>query len=165
MRNEGETVQGGGRASLGERSAARPTSGREEWDRRYAATELVWTAEANRFFAREAEGLAPRSALDLATGEGRNAVWLAERGWRVRAVDFSAVAIEKAARLAAARRVAELVDFDVADLRDYEPGSECYDLVALIYLQLPRPEFAPILGRAARAVAPGGTLLWSRTIR
>ena len=48
----------------------------QEWDRRYAGTELVWTAEPNRFVVAELQDLAPGRALDVAAGEGRNAVWL-----------------------------------------------------------------------------------------
>ncbi len=58
---------------------------RAEWDRRYEGSELLFTARPNRFLVAETEGLSPGRALDLACGEGRNAVWLAERGWRPRA--------------------------------------------------------------------------------
>ncbi|MFD0328131.1 methyltransferase domain-containing protein [Streptacidiphilus monticola] len=75
----------------------------EDWDRRYAAEELVWSAGPNRFVAEELAGLTPGRALDLAAGEGRNALWLAEQGWRVDAVDWSAVGLDKARRAAAAR--------------------------------------------------------------
>ena len=131
----------------------------EDWNRRYRTKELLWTADANRFLAAEAVNLPPGHALDLAAGEGRNAVWLAEHGWAVRAIDFSNVAIEKGKQLAAVRRVTDKVDFEVADLRGYEPEAQRFDLVALIYLQLPLRELIPILRRAARAVAPGGTFL------
>ncbi len=140
-------------------SAAPSAIGREYWNRRYAAKELVWTANTNRFLTAEVADLLPGRALDLAAGEGRNAVWLAERGWSVRAVDFSDVAIEKGKQLAAERKVADKIDFQVDDLRDYEPDRGSFDLVALIYLQIPRAELAPIIARAARAVAPGGTFL------
>ena len=132
---------------------------RDDWNRRYAANEFIWTVEANRFLVAEAADLSPGRALDLAAGEGRNAVWLAEQGWAVRAVDFSHVAIEKGRRLAAARTVADRIDFQVADLRGCTPEVHRFDLVALIYLQMPMAELAPILVRAARAVAPGGTFL------
>lgn len=132
---------------------------RDDWNKRYAQNELVWTAEPNRFVVAEVGALPPGRALDLAAGEGRNAVWLAERGWRVHAVDFSDVAVEKGRRLAEARGVADNVTFEVADLNRYEPGAHGYDLVALVYLQLRHAELAPILLRAARAVAPGGTFL------
>src|ERR1022692_4898294 len=72
----------------------------EEWDKRYAGQELVWTAEPNRFVVAELKDLAPGRALDLGAGEGRNAVWLASAGWQVTAVDFSAVGLDKGRRLA-----------------------------------------------------------------
>ena len=70
------------------------------WDERYAAAELVWSVEPNQFVARECADLPPGRALDLAAGEGRNAIWLARRGWAVTAVDFSRVALDKGRRLA-----------------------------------------------------------------
>lgn len=135
------------------------TMERADWNQRYAAEELIWTAKANRFLMEETTDLAPGSALDLATGEGRNAVWLAEQGWLVRAVDFSDVALAKARRLALARKVHEAIEFREADLRTYALDFHRFDLVALIYLQIPQAELLPILLRAARAVAPGGTFL------
>jgi SAM-dependent methyltransferase len=131
----------------------------EDWNRRYAAKEFIWTVKANRFLVAEAASLLPGRALDLAAGEGRNAIWLAEQGWTVRAVDFSDVAIEKGKRLAAARKVADNVDFQIADLRGYESEVHHFDLVTLMYLQIPRVEREPIFMRAARAVAPGGTFI------
>src|SRR5579864_5130945 len=142
-----------------EHRAAPPTMSYEDWNRRYAAKEFIWTVNANRFLAAEVANLSPGWALELASGEGRNAVWLAEQGWAVRAVDFSDVAIEKARQLAATRKVAGKIDFQVADVRGYKPEVHHFDLVALIYLQIPQAELAPVLARAARAVAPGGTFL------
>lgn len=127
------------------------------WDRRYAGTELVWSAGPNRLFAAEVAGLPPGRALDLACGEGRTAVWLAEQGWDVTAVDFSRVALEKAGAIAARRGVAPL--FVHADLLDYHPSGRAFDLVAVLYLQLRAAELRTVLVRAASAVAPGGTFL------
>ena len=94
------------------------------WDARYgAAPELVWTAEPNRFVVEELAGLRPGRALDLAAGEGRNAVWLAERGWEVTAVDFSAVAATRGQQLARERGVD--VTWVVADLLGYAPLAGC----------------------------------------
>ena len=85
------------------------------WDQRYAGRELVWTSEPNRFLVQEVDGLTPGRALDLATGEGRNAIWLAERGWQVTGVDFSKVGLDKARQLANARGVhAEWILADLA---------------------------------------------------
>jgi len=135
----------------------RPESAEADWDARYAQKELVWTAEPNRRFAAEVEGLAPGRALDVACGEGRNAVWLAQRGWRVTAVDLSSVGLAKARDLAAARGVeVELVH---ADVLAWDPEPRAFDLVAVIYLQLPHDELAAALARASAALAPGGTLL------
>ena len=68
--------------------------------------------------------------------EGRNAVWLADRGWQATGVDFSAVGLAKAARLAAERGVA--VESIEADLAEWTPPAEAFDLVIVFYLQLPR---------------------------
>jgi SAM-dependent methyltransferase len=138
-------------------SSIRPGFAREDWNARYSARELLWSAEPNRLFASEAECLEPGRALDVACGEGRNAVWLAERGWRVTAVDFSDVALAKAARLAASRAVE--VDWVLADVLQYEPERRAFDLVAVLYLQLPHEELVRVLRTAAEAVGPGGTLL------
>ena len=135
----------------------RPGFAREDWNDRYARKELLWTAEPNRAFAAEVHDLEPGRALDVACGEGRNAVWLAERGWQVTAVDFSEVALEKAARLAAGRGVE--VEWVLADVLEYEVERRAFDLVAVLYLQLPRPELDEALRRAADAVAPSGTLV------
>jgi len=128
------------------------------WDERYAGADLVWTAEANRFLVAEAAELPPGRAVDLAAGECRNAVWLAERGWEVDAVDFSAVGLEKGARLAEHRGVSARVHPTVADLATWS-ATASYDLVLVAYLHLPRPLRDRVVGAAAAAVAPGGTLL------
>jgi SAM-dependent methyltransferase len=130
----------------------------DDWDRRYAAPRLVWSAEPNRFLVEELGGLPPGRALDLACGEGRNAVWLARRGWDVTGVDFSGVAIGKARRMADEAGVA--ARFVRADLADHVPEPGSADLVALMYLQVPEPLRTAVLGRAAAALRPGGTLLW-----
>jgi SAM-dependent methyltransferase len=138
-------------------SSVRPGFAREDWNARYAQKELVWSAEPNRLFAAEVAALAPGRALDLACGEGRNAVWLAEHGWRVTGVDFSDVALAKAAELAAARGVD--VDWVVADVLEHAPERRAFDLVAMLYLQLPRDELRHAVRSAVDAVAPGGTLV------
>ena len=131
------------------------TSG--DWDRRYDTPDLIWSGEPNRFLREETEGLPPGRALDLACGEGRNAVWLARGGWEVTAVDFSGVALAKAARLASAHDVSlRLVE---ADLAEYAPDPGSADLVVVLYLHLDPELRARVLARAAAALAPGGVLL------
>ena len=126
------------------------------WDARYADAELVWSRGPNRFVVEEVEGLAPGRALDLAGGEGRNAVWLAQRGWDVEIVEFSQVALAKAATLAEAVHVTVTATF--ADLTA-EPPLAPADLVVVAYLQLPRAASRAATRHAATLVAPGGTLL------
>ena len=126
----------------------------EAWDERYAATELVWSAEPNQFVAAEVADLPPGRALDLAAGEGRNAIWLARRGWDVTAADFSRVAIEKGRRLAGETPVRWVV----ADATTWhEPAS--YDLVVLAYLQLAAAERRAAVRAAYASLVPGGTFL------
>lgn len=126
------------------------------WDDRYAATELVWSAEPNRTVAEQLRELPAGTALDLGAGEGRNALWLAEQGWTVTAVDFSPVGLRKAQQIARRRGVA--INTVVADVLGYRPATP-FDLVLLAYLQLPTAELAEVLGYAQDTLVPGGTLL------
>lgn len=127
-----------------------------EWDERYAAAELVWSAEPNRFLPDLVDGLSPGTALDVACGEGRNAVWLAEHGWAVTGVDFSSVAIEKAERIA--DRAGVTVEYLVADLTDWQPDRH-FDLIIEFYLQVPAEQRSLIHRRLAQALAPGGRFI------
>lgn len=124
------------------------------WDERYAASELVWSAEPNVFVAGELADLAPGRALDLAAGEGRNAIWLARRGWDVTAADFSQVALDKGARLAGGTAVRWVC----ADATRWDEPS-AYDLVVVAYLQLGAAERRAALRAAYDSLVEGGTLL------
>ena len=124
------------------------------WDERYAATEQAWSSEPNAFVVTMTQGLVPGTAIDLGTGEGRNARWLAKQGWTVTAVDFSAVAIDRAR----SGPDADQIDWQVADLTTHDPGRQ-YDLVLAAYLHLPPPLTRPVLRRAASWVAPTGRLV------
>ncbi len=136
----------------------KPDAERERWNRRYADAERIHsTAIPNQFLVAEVDELAPGTALDLGCGAGRNAVWLAQRGWRVTAVDFSDVGLQMARELAAKAQVS--VEWIEADAVDWTPPARAYDLVCVLYLQLPAPERRKALGHAADAVRPGGTLL------
>jgi SAM-dependent methyltransferase len=133
---------------------------KQQWDERYAGAEFEWSMHPNQFVAAELADLPPGRALDLAAGEGRNSVWLAERGWSVTAVDFSRVGLDKGRALGAARGVANgQVDWVVADLSEYEPAREAYELVLIAYFQVDQALRARVLAGAASALVPGGTLL------
>ena len=130
----------------------------EDWDRKWRDELGEPRAEPNRFLVAEVEGSRPARALDLACGAGRNAVWLAEQGWEVTGVDFSEVGLEHARRLAQSRGVE--VEWVLADVLEWEPPAGAFDLVAVLYLQLPADERYELLSRASSALAPGGTLLF-----
>ena len=128
-----------------------------DWDSRYSATDTMWTEQPNTFLVEKVEGLKPGRALDMGCGEGRNALWLAERGWSVTAVDFSEVAVERGRDWADRRGLS--VEFLVADLTEFDPEPLAYDLVILFYIQLKNDDVRNILERAVGAVAKGGSLL------
>lgn len=135
---------------------------RHGWDERYQGSDLVWSSTPNATVEAEVGelmdgGLAAGRALDLAAGEGRNAIWLAENGWSVTAVDFSRVGLQKAAHLATARGVTvELVE---ADVTEYEPDPGAFALVVIAYLHTPEADRRAWVGHALDALAPGGVLL------
>ena len=124
------------------------------WDERYAAARQ-WSLTPNQLVAERLADLPPGRGLDLACGEGRNAVWLAGRGWEMTALDFSAVALDRGREAAADAGVA--VDWVVGDALT-EPLPEV-DLVVLAYLQLPADSRRTAVRRAWEALAPGGTFL------
>lgn len=130
---------------------------RRDWDHRYLQKEPVLTAEPNRFLVGAVKGFEPGAALDLASGQGRNAVWLAEQGWRVTGVDWSTVAVERA-RLMAAERGVE-VEWVFADLSEWKSPGPVFDLVTIVYLQVPAADRKAIWSKAAASVAPGGHLV------
>jgi SAM-dependent methyltransferase len=126
----------------------------DAWDERYAATDLVWSAGPNRFVEEECSDLTPGRALDLAAGEGRNAIWLARRGWQATAVDFSQVALDKGRQVAGDAKV----EWVCADATTWATDDR-YDLAVVAYLQLERGERRAAIRNAFDSLAPGGTLL------
>lgn len=130
------------------------------WDERYAGADLVWSGGPNQLVARECADLPPGRAVDLACGEGRNALWLASRGWLVRAVDFSATALAKGRALAAEQPGGDRVTWERADATTWTPGGAGgLDLAVLAYLQLPDAERRCAVRAAYDALRPGGTFL------
>jgi len=124
------------------------------WDARYAASELVWSAAPNQFVASECADLPPGRALDLAAGEGRNAIWLASLGWAATAADFSAVALAKGRSLPGG----ESVTWVCADATRWA-SRPVYDLVVVAYLQLPAAERRAAIRAGFASLAEGGTLV------
>ena len=129
------------------------------WEAHYGERERIWSGRVNVQLAEVLGEVTPGRALDLGCGEGGDAVWLAEKGWRVTAVDISATAIRRAAAEADARGIRDRIVFERHDLSDSFPEGT-YDAISASFLhstvRLERPD---ILRNAARAVAPGGLLV------
>ncbi|KZM69682.1 class I SAM-dependent methyltransferase [Nocardia terpenica] len=150
-----------------------------EWDARYAHSELVWGAPPNATVVEHVYGLERRivlqpdvpggdvpplpRALDLACGEGRNALWLATHGWQVRAVDFAQVGIDKGRTIASrlSRSVRSRIDWHCADLTDPDTAGITgpFELVLMVFLHLLAPQRGALLARVAEQLSPGGVLL------
>jgi SAM-dependent methyltransferase len=128
------------------------------WDARYREhPTAIWSGNPNPVLEAEAADLPPGRALDVGCGEGADALWLAERGWQVDAVDISRVALERAESHGAKRSLE--VNWVHADLLTDPPEVDAYDLVNAQYMQLPQHERDAMYGALAAAVRPGGTLL------
>ena len=127
------------------------------WSERYAAAAMVWDTNPNQFVVEACSKLRPGRALDLGAGEGRNARWLAGRGWKVTAVDFASIAVGRISSRAALQGVT--VDAIVADALTYQPKPASLELVLLSYLQLPMPALRKVLGNVAAGLSVGGRLV------
>lgn len=129
------------------------------WENRYRESDRAWSGRANAALEREAADLTPGTALDLGSGEGGDALWLAQNGWSVTAVDISPTALARGRAAAEAAGLAGRIRWIAADLATWQPDGP-FDLVTAHFLQspveLPREV---ILRRAAARVTPGGVLL------
>lgn len=131
-----------------------------DWDARYQESDLVWSGEPNCWVEHIVRPLPPGRALDLAAGEGRNALWLVERGWEVHASDFSPVAVRRIEALADARLGSRRrwLSTEAADATESASVTGC-DLVVLSYLHLPKTQWRAALACAVAALKPEGILL------
>lgn len=131
--------------------------GHAEWDERYASAEQVWSGQPNGALVTEVTALAPGQALDVGCGEGADAVWLADQGWEVTALDVSSVALERAALHA--RESGAFVRWMHTGLVEAQLPAGAFDLVSAQYPALLRTPGADAERSLLAAVAPGGTLL------
>ncbi len=131
-----------------------------DWDARYTDRPMVWGEAPNRYVIEHATHLPRGRALDLACGAGRNAVWLATRGWEVTGTDYSAVALATAAQVGetAPKSVTARLTWAQLDAVSDDLGGP-YDLVLHCYLHLPAEQRRTVLAKACAALAPGGVLL------
>ena len=136
-------------------------SRRDIWNERYSGADRVWSATPNKDVAAIVADLPPGRALDLGAGEGRHAIWLAERGWTVTAVDFADAGLDRGRREATERDgLDQAITWVAADVTEWQPeadekASGAYDLVLIAFLHVPEDVFA----RAGEWLAPGGHLV------
>ncbi|PNH81886.1 cyclopropane-fatty-acyl-phospholipid synthase family protein [Arthrobacter sp. AFG20] len=128
------------------------------WDDLYRSRTRVWSGRPNPQLVAEATGLEPGTALDLGCGEGADALWLAEQGWTVTAVDVSAVALERAEQHAADSAAGSRITWLQRDLDAWAP-EEQFDFVSAQFLHSTEAPWQRPHRVAADAVRPGGTLL------
>jgi 2-polyprenyl-3-methyl-5-hydroxy-6-metoxy-1,4-benzoquinol methylase len=131
----------------------------EFWDERYGSADRIWSGQPNAQLVAQVSDLPPGDALDVGSGEGADAIWLAKRGWRVTAVDVSAVALARAALATAAEGLQSMITWEQRDMLSWNPGFARFDLVSAQFMHLPRPAQDAMHTRLAAAVRPGGTLL------
>ncbi|RKO19786.1 class I SAM-dependent methyltransferase [Pseudarthrobacter phenanthrenivorans] len=167
--HDGTSLADGPAAEGGAAGAATSVAAAAVWDERYRAKPQVWSGKPNPQLVREAGGLRPAKALDLGCGEGADAIWLAQQGWTVTAVDVSAVALERARsheKAALAREsvhaaegtIGSRITWQQADLEQWQPGGT-FELVTSQFLHSQELAWQGPLRTAAAAVKPGGTLL------
>jgi DNA-binding FrmR family transcriptional regulator len=130
-----------------------------DWNRRYDDSALVWSAAPNQFVESELADLSPGRAIDVAAGEGRNSIWLAEHGWHVTAADFSRTGLDKGRAIAEHHGGDLRIDWLLADVVRDDLGRGSYDLAVVAYLQLPAEQRRAAVRRAFSALRDGGTLL------
>lgn len=138
-------------------AAARPSPVEAEWDRRYGG-DSMWSGNPNGTLVHEVEGMPVGRALDVGAGEGGDAIWLAEQGWRVTASYISQAALDHVAALADEHNLpVECHHTDANALDAFEAGA--FDLVSAQYLPIPRSPDGRGVRNLLAAVAPGGMLL------
>ncbi|HEX4490913.1 MAG TPA: class I SAM-dependent methyltransferase [Acidimicrobiia bacterium] len=129
-----------------------------EWNARYGEKDAMWSGRPNGRLVAELEGLTPGRALDVGCGEGADAIWLAQKGWTVTAIDVSDVAIDRAR--AAAARAGAAVEWICGDAQQTtELPARAFDLVSMQYPALPKAAGDAAVRTLLAAVQTGGVLL------
>lgn len=127
------------------------------WDERYSAEDYVYGKDPNQFLANAANKIPKGKVLCVAEGEGRNAVFLAEQGYEVVAVDASAVGLEKARKLAAERGVS--IQTIVSDLAHFDIEPESWDGVVSIFAHVPPQVRKELHKKIVNGLRSGGVMI------
>lgn len=134
-------------------------SSAEYWDAKYQVSEFIYTKVANRFVVELCSGLTPGKAIDLAGGEGRNTVWLAEQGWQVENVDISAEGLRKCLAFAAERGVSDRVSVLRASGDGFSSTLAPADLGIVPYLQVEQGLLKRSIARLVSQLRDGAVLV------
>jgi thioredoxin reductase len=141
-------------------AARRDTSSSQFWDAQYAARDRKWSGDPNPHLVDVAAALTPGRALDVGSGEGADALWLASRGWMVTGIDISPIATGRARQSAVAAGLDQQVDFVVADFEAWAAATQgVFDLVSIQFLHLESLKRDRMIELAATLVADGGTIV------
>lgn len=127
------------------------------WNQRYSEETFAYGEEANAYVTAVAGQLPPGRALEIGCGQGRNAVFLAQRGMTVTGVDSSEIGLERGAELAARRHVD--VEWMHADLNSFEPGHGCWEVIVSTFVHMPPDLRRDVHGKLVEALHPGGVLV------
>ena len=130
------------------------------WEDRYRDAPALWSGRVNPPLVEQTAGLTPGRALDVGCGEGGDVLWLAGQGWHATGLDWSAVALGRAAEHAAAAGLTDRVQWVQGDVDSWRPPTAAFDLVTAHFLHPTADQLPAVVTRLATAVAPGGTLLW-----
>ena len=129
-----------------------------QWDARYSeSVESMWSGRPNGRLVAEVGDLTPGRALDVGSGEGADAIWLAQRGWTVTAIDISDVAVSRAREAAESAGVS--VEWITGDALQAPLPARSFDLMSLQYPALPKAAGEPAVRALLETVRPGGLLL------
>jgi 2-polyprenyl-3-methyl-5-hydroxy-6-metoxy-1,4-benzoquinol methylase len=133
----------------------------EFWDERYRSADAIWSGNPNPHLVATATDLVPATALDVGCGEGADAIWLASQGRRFTGIDVSTVALDRAAKRAAAagEEMAARITWQQVDVLSWYPAPLQFDLVSAQFMHLPRPALESLHRQLAAAVRLGGALL------
>jgi SAM-dependent methyltransferase len=127
------------------------------WNQRYGQEDYVYGTEPNEFYKTWIDRLAPGHALFAAEGEGRNAVYAAQLGWHVLAIDQSEVGKKKAINLAALKQVE--IEYVVGDLELIDLSERKFDLIVLVYAHLSDTNRRAVHQKLMRFLNPGGHVI------
>ncbi len=134
---------------------------RPYWEDRYGAPGFTWSGNPNPVLVTEVTSMNPGRALDVGSGEGGDALWLAQQGWNVTGVDIATNALDKARERAESvdAAAASRITWEQRDLLAWSPEPGSFDLVSAQFMHLAEPGRSTLFRALAAAVAPGGTLL------